>query len=90
MADFDLNEIEELDEAELRHRFERGDFITQDDIKVVSRILKKYEKERLFVESYQKASISSALVAQQRSLVANIIAVAALVVSIAGFIWQIY
>lgn len=90
MTDFDLSELEDLNEDELRHRFERGDFVAQDDIKKVKRLLKKHEKEREFLKACKKASISSALVAQRRSRNANILAVAALVVSIAGLVWQIF
>lgn len=85
MTDFDLDELEELTEVELRFRFERGDFVARKDIKTVKKILKKYEKEAAFIERCEKASISAALVSQRRSLTANIIAVAALLVSISGF-----
>lgn len=90
MSDFDLSELEDLDEDELRHRFERGDFVAQDDIKLVKRLLKKHKKEREFLRACEKASVSSALVAQRRSRNANILAVAALVVSIAGLAWQVF
>lgn len=89
MTDFDLSKLEDLDEDDLRHRFERGDFVAQDDIKLVKRLLKKHKKEREFLKSCEEAAISSALVAQKRSRNANILAVAALVVSIVGLVWQI-
>lgn len=88
MTDFGLSEIEDLDEEELRYRFERGDFIAKDDIKTVRALLKKHEKERVFRKSCERASVSSALVAQKRSRNANILSGAALVVSIATFVWQ--
>lgn len=90
MSDFDLSELEDLDGDELRHRFERGDFVAQDDIKLVKRLLKKHEKKREFLKACEEASVSSALVAQRRSRNANILAVAALVVSIAGLLWQVF
>lgn len=89
MTDFDLSDLEDLDEDALRHRLDRGDFLAKDDLKLVKRLLKKYEKEREFLKACEKASISSALVAQRRSRNANILAATALVVSIVGLVWQI-
>lgn len=89
MTDFELSELEDLDEGELRHRFDRGDYVAQDDIKRVKRLLKNHEKERKFLQSCERASFSSALVAQKRSRNANLLAGLAPIISIACLVWQI-
>jgi hypothetical protein len=85
----EIDELEELEGDDLRHRLDRGDYIDPNIIKIVTRLLKKHEKERKFKESCEKASISAALKADKRSFIANIIAFLALLISIASFIYQI-
>lgn len=90
VTEFEISEIEDLNEDELRHRFERGDFVSKDDIKLVQRLLKKHENEREFLKSCERASISSALIAQRSSRNANILSGVALVVSITALVLQVY
>lgn len=75
-------ELDELDEAEVKKRFDRGDWIDQSEIKKINSWLKKVKKKRGFLQECKDASISSARDVKRLSILANAIAVAALVISI--------
>ena len=90
MSDFDHNKLGQLCEGDLKERYERGDFVAPDDVRFVESQLEKHVKEREFLAACEKASKSAALVAQRRSLFANIIAAIALILSLASLLWQIY
>lgn len=76
------SDLDALGEAEVRHRLERGDYHDPVEISAVSKWLKKAEKERLFLAECERASRSSALVAEKSAKRANFLAWAALIVSI--------
>jgi len=81
MADFELSNLENLNEQELQIRFNRGDFVDAEDIKNVTKLLKQNKKEREFIEKCKKASVSAALTAGRYSLAAIIVSILALVVA---------
>ena len=85
-----MRDIEELEEAELRLKYERGDYIDAKEIKQIDRLLQKYEKERNFKEACEKAAVSAALTANNQAKTSTVIAVIALALSLASLLWQIY
>ncbi len=85
-----MNDLEDLDEAELRNRYDRGDYIDSAEIRRVKRLLKKFEKDRRFQENCERASVSAALNADKRARTSTYISLLALALSIASLVWQVY
>ncbi|MCP5205496.1 MAG: hypothetical protein H6992_15160 [Pseudomonadales bacterium] len=75
------NDLEEIGCAEVQHRLDRGDYCDHAELKTVTKWLKAKDKEREFRATCERASISSALVANRAARRANIIAFLALVIS---------
>lgn len=84
-----LSELEELGEAEVRHRFERGDYCDRSEVSSIKRWLKRKEKEREFLAACERANISSALFASRSARRANLIATAAVIIAAIGAYEQI-
>lgn len=78
MTDTDL---EVIGYTEVRHRFDRGDYCDPTEITIVKKWLHAKDKERDFLAECERASISSALVANRSARRATLIAFLALVVS---------
>lgn len=85
-----MRDIDELEEDELRLKYERGDYIVQDEIKQIERLLRKFERERNFKDACERASASAALSASQQAKISTVIALIALALSLASLLWQIY
>lgn len=83
------NNLEELEESELRHRYDRGDYVDPSEIRLAKKLLNKFEKDRNFKVECENASIAAALNADKRARTSNVIAVIALVVSVTSLVWQI-
>jgi len=77
-------EIEEIGEAEVRHRFERGDYHDPSDVSLVKRWLGSKDKEREVLAACQRASISASLDASRAARLANHIAIAAVIIAAIG------
>lgn len=75
------SELEEIGEAEIRHRIERGDYHAPSESLAVKKWLRGKDKEREFFAACQRASISSALDASRAARRANLIAIAAFVIA---------
>lgn len=85
-----MRDFGELEEAELRFNYERGDYIDPDEVSKIERLLRKFEKERNFKDACQRASASAALTANQQAKTSIVIALIALAVSLVSLLWQVY
>jgi len=74
-------EMAELEEAELRHRFDRGDFHAESESLEAQRLLRAFDKEREFLTKCERASQSAALDAQEAARIANNWAKLALIIA---------
>ena len=77
-------DLEEMGEAEVRHRFERGDYHDPSDVSSVKRWLLAKDKERAFAAACQRASVSAALNASRAARRANGIAIGAVIIAAVG------
>ena len=77
-------DLDELGDAEVQHRLDRGDFHDSAELAVVTRWLNDAAKERTFLAACQRASTSSALDAGTQARRANWIAAVALAISAIG------
>jgi hypothetical protein len=84
----DITRLENLEESELRRRYDRGDYTDHEEIDLVEKLLNTHEKDRKFKEDCEKASFAAPLNAEKRSQRSSIIAVIALLISMASFAWQ--
>jgi hypothetical protein len=75
------DDLDDLGYAEVRHRFDRGDYFDPSELKVVKTWLRRQEKEQEFIAACERASISSALEAGRAARRANLIAFLALLIS---------
>lgn len=73
--------LEEIGEAETRHRFERGDYHDPAELSVVRKWLKCKDKEHKFLADCKRASVSSALDASSAARRANFLAIVAVLIS---------
>jgi hypothetical protein len=71
-------DFEEFGYAEIRHRFDRGDFHDLAELRAVEKWLRAKDKEREFLVACKHASMSSALEATRAARRANLIALFAL------------
>lgn len=79
-------ELDELGLAEVQHRFDRGDWADTDEIRSVSYWLGRTKKQEEFLKKCQRASVSSALDTKRLAILANIIALLALIVSVISLV----
>ena len=75
-------ELDELGLTEVQHRFDRGDWAETDEIRSVSSWLGKAKKQEEFLKKCQRASVSSALDTKRLAILANVVALLALIVSV--------
>lgn len=77
-------ELEEIGEAEIRHRVERGDYHAPAELSTVTKWLQRKDKEHDFLAACKRASVSSALDASRAARRANFIAIVAVVIAAIG------
>lgn len=78
-------EMSQLNETELRHRFERGDFHSESESVVAQRLLRAFEREAEFLAQCERADLSAALDTKKLAKTANQIAIfAAIMAAIAS------
>lgn len=76
------SELDELGFDEVQKRLARGDYVAKsDELTIVTRWLKRENKERELIAKCERASISAALDASRAASRSNIIAVLALVIA---------
>lgn len=76
------DELDELGAAEVQNRLDRGDWIDASEIRTVNSWLRKAKKEQEYLRKCECAIVSSAFDAKRLSILANVIALLALVVSV--------
>jgi hypothetical protein len=74
---FTDSELDEIGEEKVRNRLNRGDFCDPSEVLVVKRWLSHKDKERDFISRCERASLSSALNANNNARTANKIAIIA-------------
>ncbi|MHB0918993.1 MAG: hypothetical protein ACYC1G_14580 [Thiobacillus sp.] len=75
------SEMSALDEKDLRHRFERGDFHGSSDSLLAQQLLHAFDRENEFIKKCERAAVSQALDAKTSATRANTIAIIALVMA---------
>jgi hypothetical protein len=75
------SEMAALDEKDLRHRFERGDFHGESESSTAVRLLRAFDREHEFIKKCERAAVSQALDAKTNAARANTIAIIALVMA---------
>lgn len=79
-------ELDELGSAKVQHCFDRGDWVDKDEVRRVRYWLGKAKKQEEFLEKCQRASISSALDTKRLAILANVVALLALIVSVISLV----
>lgn len=79
-------ELDGLGLEKVQHQLDRGDWADADEIRKVKSWLTKAKRQREFLKKCERASVSSALDAKRRATWANVIAILALVVSVASLV----
>ena len=79
-------ELDELGLAEVQHRFDRGDWADTDEICRVSCWLKKAKNQEQFLKKCERASVSSALDTRRLAVLANVVALLALIVAVISLV----
>jgi hypothetical protein len=79
MTDSDLDEI---GYDEVQHRLDRGDYCDPEELKVVMKWMQGKVREKEFLAACERASLSSAFVANNAARRATLIAFLALIISV--------
>ena len=80
------DDLDELSQAEVQNRRDRGDWIDKAELRVVDSWLRKAAREQKFQEACERASHSAALDARRLAILGNCIAVVALLVAIVALV----
>ena len=76
------SDLDEIGEAEVRHRLSRGDYHDPSELSVISKWLRRKDEANKFLESCRNASVSAALDASRSARRANFIALFAAIVAL--------
>ena len=79
-------ELDELGLTEVQHRFARGDWADTAEIRKVSSWLGRAKKQEEFLKKCERAGVSSALDTKRLAILANVVALLALIVSVISLI----